>query len=292
MTTTADTPTTTEDAPPKPPLANGDHVLSAVRAVMRDVIGIAKSGEMRQEYGRDRGQVQYTFQRFEDMADAVGKSFRAHGVATQTLVTAKDYHRWDKPKQGGGSTLWTSCTVTVRYVFTSLEDGSTFTVEACGEGSDSSDKATNKAMTSALKNAYRQAFTLSTRDDGDPDAHRPEIPGEQNGQVQHQPPPEPAWQQVEQIARGQSEQNSEPSRVETAARVMQSARNAATTGDLAQLAEWAYGKGCLATDVDGAMLARRLLAARATLPVGPPTPRPQYQPTAQELNQVTDQGGH
>jgi ERF superfamily len=274
MTTTADTPTTTEDAPPKPPLANGDHVLSAIRAVMRDVIGIAKSGEMRQEYGRDRGQVQYTFQRFEDMADAVGKSFRAHGVATQTLVTEKGYHHWDKPKQTGGSTMWTACMVTVRYVFTSLEDGSTFTVEACGEGSDSSDKATNKAMTSALKNAYRQAFTLSTRDDGDPDASRPEIPGEQprnapqNGH-QHQPPPEPVWQQVEQIARGQSEQNPEPSRVEVATKAMRSIPNARTTGDLARLADWAYSTGCLATDVDGNMLARRFMSARGTLPVGP-----------------------
>lgn len=40
-------------------------------------------------------------------------------------------------------------------------------VVACGEGSDSGDKATNKAMTAAYKYALRQTFCIETGDDPD-----------------------------------------------------------------------------------------------------------------------------
>jgi ERF superfamily len=257
----------------KPDLATTDHVLSAIREVMAEVIGIAKAGEMRNR----RGDVQYNFQRYEDMAGAVGKVFRSAGVATQTVLAAPpNVYHWEKPTQDG-KTLWTWVQVSMRFALTSLVDGSTFTVEALGEGLDSSDKATNKAMTSAYKNALKIAFTLSTADDKDPDATRPtmDTPREQvsqNGQ-QHQPPPEPIWAQVEQVARGSSAFDPEPARVEAAQRVKGSVGKANTTGDLAQLAQWASDRRALDVDVDGVMLARRLWSFRSTLRVGAPSPR-------------------
>jgi hypothetical protein len=272
--TTIEQPT---DAPPKPPLVAGEHVLTAVREVMAEVIGIAKAGEMKQ-----RGQTQYTFQKYDDMAAAVGKAFRSAGVATQTVLAGPpNVDHWEKSTQNG-KTTWTWVQVTMRFVLTSLVDGSTFTVESVGEGLDSSDKATNKAMTGAYKNALKIAFTLSTADDGDPDATRPEATGEtvrnapQNGQPQYQPSAAEMamWRSVETIAQQPPEQNSEPSRMENARQVLERIPVCATTGDLATLARWAVGKGALLADTgNGTTLAQRILAARGTLPIGPATPR-------------------
>ena len=55
--------------------------------------------------------------------------------------------------------------VTFRHV-----SGSSITVEAYGEGSDSGDKSVNKAMTDAYKYALRQTFMIETGDDPDKDA--------------------------------------------------------------------------------------------------------------------------
>lgn len=48
--------------------------------------------------------------------------------------------------------------------------GSSMKVESYGEGSDSGDKAVNKAMTDAYKYALRQTFMIETGDDPDKDA--------------------------------------------------------------------------------------------------------------------------
>lgn len=54
---------------------------------------------------------------------------------------------------------------------------------ACGEGSDTGDKATNKAMTGAYKYALRQTFCIETGDD--PDRFQPEP--KSNGKAQAEP---------------------------------------------------------------------------------------------------------
>jgi hypothetical protein len=275
MTQIDNRPAPADAAPPKPSLEPNSHVLGAVRAVMTDVIGVAKAGEMRQQTG---GKVQYNFQKYDDMAAALGRAFRTHGIATQSLVLDREHYHWEKPTQSG-KTLWTWAQVTVRYVFTSLVDGSTFTTEAMGEGTDSSDKATNKAMTSSYKNALKIAFTLATGED-DPDASRPEVntPHEQarNAPPMQGPPPsqplaDAIWGLLEQVAAQPPEQNSEPSRLQIAQQAANSIPKCQTTGDLSLLAQWASGKGALAAPVDGLPLAARFLGARGTLRPGGPS---------------------
>lgn len=286
-------------APAKPPLEREDQILTAITKVMADVIGIAKAGEMRQGTGIN-ARVQYNFQRYEDMAAAVGKAFREHGVATQTVLTGTpNIHHFDKPTQSG-KTLWTWIQLTMRFVFTSLVDGSTFTVEAVGEGLDSSDKATNKAMTSAYKNALRIAFTLSTGDD-DPDASRPQVdtPHETarnappNGQpgAQLDPRERAVWDAVQLAARQPAEQNTEPSRMEIANQALQMLPKCRTTGDLAAVAAWVMGKGAFQTSPtqDGTTLAMRILSTRSTLPVGPRSTPPGHWPDKRE-QQAGQQG--
>ena len=52
--------------------------------------------------------------------------------------------------------------------------GDSVTGSAWGEGTDTGDKATNKAMTMAFKNILAQSFAVSTSDTIDSDAHSPE----------------------------------------------------------------------------------------------------------------------
>jgi hypothetical protein len=67
------------------------------------------------------------------------------------------------------------------YDFISAEDGSKVTACTYGEGMDTSDKSTNKAMSAALKYAIIQAFSIPTeelldseKDHIEPTAKRPE----------------------------------------------------------------------------------------------------------------------
>lgn len=61
----------------------------------------------------------------------------------------------------------------VEYTFHGY-DGDTVVADAWGEGTDSGDKATNKAMTGAMKYALFQAFAISTQEAQDSDHSTPE----------------------------------------------------------------------------------------------------------------------
>ena len=68
----------------------------------------------------------------------------------------------------GKPMLNTTLRVTMR--FTHAPSGSFIDVDARGEGSDSGDKSSNKALTGAYKYALRQTFCIETGDDPDKDA--------------------------------------------------------------------------------------------------------------------------
>jgi hypothetical protein len=55
----------------------------------------------------------------------------------------------------------------VTFRFTHAASGQSLDVVTCGEGVDQGDKATNKAMTGAMKYALRQAFVIETGNDPD-----------------------------------------------------------------------------------------------------------------------------
>lgn len=65
----------------------------------------------------------------------------------------------------------------IKYTFYA-EDGSSITAVTIGEGMDSGDKATNKAMAIAFKYACFQVFCIPTEEMQDPDSESHEIQGE------------------------------------------------------------------------------------------------------------------
>lgn len=60
----------------------------------------------------------------------------------------------------------------MRYTFYA-EDGSSISAVVIGEGMDSGDKASNKAMSAAMKYAMFQVFCIPTEEMADPDADTP-----------------------------------------------------------------------------------------------------------------------
>ena len=67
-------------------------------------------------------------------------------------------------------------TVEAEFDFVSVDDGSMHTARTFGEAMDSSDKATNKAMSAAYKYAAFMTFCIPTEGDADAETH--EVSGE------------------------------------------------------------------------------------------------------------------
>jgi hypothetical protein len=89
--------------------------------------------------------------------------------------------REDRTSSKGNSLIYSVCKI--KYTFFA-EDGSNVTAIVIGEGMDSGDKATNKAMAIAMKYACFQIFCIPTEEMVDPDKEthnlkgQPELPKE------------------------------------------------------------------------------------------------------------------
>lgn len=79
--------------------------------------------------------------------------------------------REERATKSGGNLIYSVCKV--QYTFFA-EDGTSIQASVIGEGMDSGDKATNKAMAIAFKYALFQVFCIPTEEIKDPDADTPE----------------------------------------------------------------------------------------------------------------------
>jgi hypothetical protein len=80
-------------------------------------------------------------------------------------------HTREERTTGKGSTLLYSL-LRVKYTFYA-DDGTSVSAVVIGEGMDSGDKASNKAMAVAMKYAMFQTFCIPTEDMADPDSETP-----------------------------------------------------------------------------------------------------------------------
>ena len=80
--------------------------------------------------------------------------------------------REERQTSKGGNLIYSVCKI--KYTFYA-EDGSSLSATVIGEGMDSGDKATNKAMSIAFKYACFQVFCIPTEEMADPDAECHEV---------------------------------------------------------------------------------------------------------------------
>lgn len=137
-------------------MADGPMIFPAMLAVMAEVKAIEK--------GRRNEQQGFNFRGIEDILNELHDICARHGVFALPFVEEREAtHRQTR----GGSALWTEHH-RVRYVFYAA-DGTYVEAMVWGEGTDSADKATAKAYTSAFKTLLIQAFQIPTADAEDAD---------------------------------------------------------------------------------------------------------------------------
>lgn len=117
----------------------------------------------------------FKFRGIDQFVNALYPALTKYGVFMTPRVTSAAIDLKDVERSSGKKGVDKHVNLLVEYDFYA-EDGSKVTVgPVAGEGLDSGDKATNKAMSAALKYALIQTFSIPTEDMAEADKETPEI---------------------------------------------------------------------------------------------------------------------
>ena len=138
------------------------NIYEAINAVMNDVGAIGKNTKNTTQGFMFRG------------IDAVMNALQPALIKNHVFVVPEvlEQTREERTTQKGGVLIYSICKI--RYTFYA-EDGSSVSSIVIGEGMDSGDKATNKAMSIAFKYACFQVFCIPTEEMKDPDIECHEV---------------------------------------------------------------------------------------------------------------------
>lgn len=125
-------------------------VYKAITAVMAEIgtIGISK----------DKRAQSFNFRGIDDVLNALNPILSKNNLVLLPRVQERD--SVERVTKSGSAIFYV--TIKVEFDFVSAIDGTKHTVSTYGEAMDSSDKATNKAMSAAYKYACFQAFCIPT----------------------------------------------------------------------------------------------------------------------------------
>lgn len=138
------------------------NVREAIIGVMREVGYIGKDQVNQTQRFKYRG--------IDQVMNALNPALINNGLFVYPEII--DHMREERESAQGRNLIYS--VITVRYHFVAL-DGSEICVTVIGEGMDSGDKATNKALSIAFKYACFQLFCIPTEEMKDPDADSPEV---------------------------------------------------------------------------------------------------------------------
>jgi hypothetical protein len=138
------------------------NIYEAIPAVMGEIGAITK--------GKKNAQQGFMYRGIDDVMNALQPLLVKYKVAIVPEVI--EQRREERTTKSGSGLIYSICTV--RYTFFA-EDGTSLTAVVVGEGMDSGDKATNKAMSIAFKYACFQVFCIPTEEMIDPDSESHEI---------------------------------------------------------------------------------------------------------------------
>lgn len=135
--------------------------------VMKDVGAIGKDQKNTQQGFKFRG--------IDQFVNALYPALTKHGVFMSPRATSFTHELKDVVRGSGKSGVDKHVSIMMEYDFYA-EDGSKVTIGPVpAEGLDSGDKATNKALSAALKYALIQTFSIPTEDMAEADFDSPEI---------------------------------------------------------------------------------------------------------------------
>lgn len=142
-------------------------IFSKIPAIMADVPTIGKNRK-NQAQG-------YQFRGIDDMYNELHEIFVRHKVFFTSKVLNSE--REERQTKSGGTMIYS--TIDVEFTFYA-EDGSSIISVMKGEAMDSGDKASNKAMSTALKYALMQLLMIPTEDLKDTEYESPEVKPKSN----------------------------------------------------------------------------------------------------------------
>jgi hypothetical protein len=146
-------------------------IYKAIIAAMGDIDPIAKNKKNTMQ--------NYNFRGIDDVYNDLQPILAKHGIFTTSKIIADRTE--DRTTSKGSALIYRI--LTIEWTFFHL-DGSFITTQTVGEGMDSGDKASNKAMAVAHKYALLQLFAIPTEDAKDPE--------NESHQVTHKQPPRPS----------------------------------------------------------------------------------------------------
>ncbi len=144
--------------------------------IMADVPAIPKAQQNKQQG--------YAFRGIDDMYNALHSLFVKHQVVIYPEVLSADYVQ---QLAGRNQNLATDARLRIRYSFAAV-DGSTVTIVMQGESRDFADKATNQAMSTALKYGLLEMFLIPLEGVTDADAESPVIASDSTEAPVEKPP--------------------------------------------------------------------------------------------------------
>lgn len=128
--------------------------------------------------------IPYMFRGIEDLYNTLKPIMASHGVFCVTQVLDSNYEKFERTNKFGTIQINFRTVHKVNHKFYS-SDGSFVEIITCGEGIDNSDKSSNKALSSAMKYAFIQTFSIPTEDINDPDIEKIEIEVEKKEAVKN-----------------------------------------------------------------------------------------------------------
>jgi hypothetical protein len=122
--------------------------------------------------GKDRQNTQqnYTFRGIDDMYNELHRHFSKHEVFITSEVISTE--REERQTKNGGNLIYSI--LNIKHTFYAT-DGSSVSSVMIGEAMDSADKASNKAMSTALKYTLMQMFLIPTKDEKDTEYQTHEV---------------------------------------------------------------------------------------------------------------------
>ena len=138
-------------------------IYKAIPAIM-DEIGHIGKDKKNQQQG-------FMFRGIDQVMNTMKPLLAKHGVFVLPVVTKTT--REERLTKSGGTLIYTMHTVDFHFI---ADDGSEGVSTIVGEGMDSADKSSNKAMAVAFKYACFQVFCIPTEEmaKADPDGYMPE----------------------------------------------------------------------------------------------------------------------
>ncbi|MEY8381949.1 ERF family protein [Christensenellaceae bacterium 44-20] len=135
-------------------------IYEAIPAIMQE-LGAIEKGKRNVKQG-------FMYRGVDDVMNALNPLLAKYKVfvVPEVLEQTREEHKTAK----GGLLIYSICRV--RFTFWA-SDGSNLQTVVIGEGMDSGDKATNKAMSVAFKYACFQVFCIPTEEMPDPDSDSP-----------------------------------------------------------------------------------------------------------------------